>query len=253
MNNPLRQALLANELTLGTWVQIAHPAAAEIFARLGFDWVCVDMEHGATDLESMTSIFRALDARGCVPVVRLPLNDPVWIHRCLDAGAKGLIVPMVNTPEQAEAAVAEAKYPPRGRRGFSYHRACCHGIDFSKYVEEANDEIAVIVQIEHKDAIANLDGIMATPDLDGVFIGPYDLSGSMGIVGQLDHPDMLAALGQYLAAAKAHGIAAGTHIVHPNPHNVAAAIDQGYTLLALALDVVFLREGAEAALRYAGR
>lgn len=253
MKNPLRKALLDKRLTLGGWLQIGHPACAEIHARLGFDWVCVDLEHGATDLESMTAVFRALDGAGCVPVARLPMNDPIWIHRVLDAGARGLIVPMVNTPEQAEAAIAEAKYPPRGRRGFSYNRACCHGIDFEQYVAEANDEIAIILQIEHKDAIANLDGILSTDGVDGVFIGPYDLSGSMGIVGQLKHPDMLAALDTYLAACKTHGVAAGTHVVAPTAENVRETIEQGYTLIALGLDIIYLAEGARAALKFAGR
>jgi 2-dehydro-3-deoxyglucarate aldolase len=253
VKNPLRKALLEKRLTLGGWLQIGHPACAEIHARAGFDWVCVDMEHGATDLESMTHIFRALDGFGCVPVARLPLNDPIWIHRSLDAGARGLIIPMVNTPEQAEAAVREAKFPPRGARGFSYNRACMHGRDFAEYVAEANDEIATIVQIEHKDAIANLDAILQVDGVDGVFIGPMDLSGSMGIVGQLEHPDMVAALDKYLAACKAHGVAAGTHIVHPNDRNVREAIAQGYTLIALGLDIVYLTEGAAAALKYAGR
>lgn len=253
MPNPLRQALLDKRLTLGGWLQIAHPAVAEIHARLGFDWLCVDLEHGATDLESMTNIFRAFAGTDVVPVARLPLNDPIWIHRVLDAGAGGIIVPMVNSPEQAEAAVAEAKFPPRGRRGFSFSRACAHGIDFQPYVAEANDEIAVIVQIEHQDAIANLDAILATDGVDGAFIGPYDLSGSMGIVGQLKHPRMLEALDAYLAACKTHHVAAGTHIVTPTAEGVAETIDAGYTLIALGLDVVYLAAGARAALQYTGR
>jgi 2-keto-3-deoxy-L-rhamnonate aldolase RhmA len=253
MKNKLRQALFEKRLTLGGWLQIGHPAPAEILARAGFDWVCVDMEHGATDHESMTNIFRTLDGFGTVPVARLPLNDPVWIHRTLDAGARGLIIPMVNSREQAEAAVREAKYPPRGTRGFSYCRASHHGFDFVPYIAEANDEIAVIVQIEHKDAIAALDGILSVEGVDGAFIGPMDLSGSMGIVGQLQHPQMTAALDRYLAACQKQGVAAGMHIVHPNAANVPDAIARGYTLLALGLDIIYLMDGARAALKYAGR
>src|SRR5512137_3025198 len=114
MKNRLRSALLENRLTLGGWLQIGHPACAEIHARAGFDWVCVDLEHGAIDLATTADLFRAIEAFGCVPVARLPLNDPVWIHRVLDAGARGLIIPMVKTAQEAEAAVREAKYPPRG-------------------------------------------------------------------------------------------------------------------------------------------
>lgn len=247
-NNPLRRALLDKKLTLGGWIQIGHPATAEVFARAGFDWVCVDFEHGAIDLETATNIFRALDAFGCVPVGRLPANDPIWIHRVLDAGARGLIVPMVNTAAQARGAVAEAKYPPRGVRGFGFSRANRYGADFHDAVAEANDEIAVIVQIEHKDAIANLDAILSTEGVDGAFIGPMDLSGSMGLTGQFDHPDVVAALDAFLAACRDHGVAAGMHVIRPTGQAVRDCIGRGYTLLALGLDVTLLHNAATACL-----
>jgi len=217
------------------------------------DWVCVDLEHGAIDLETMADIFRALDAFGCTTVARLPINDPVWIHRTLDAGAQALIIPMVKTAEEAEAAVSQAKYPPRGMRGYGYSRANTHGMDFDAYVNSANDDIAMIMQIEHKDAISNLDAILSVPDVDGLFIGPLDLSGSMGVTGQLDHPDMVAALSEYLAACSAHGTVAGTHIVRPTAAAIEAAVGDGYTLIALGVDNVFLDQGITAALKAAGR
>jgi 2-keto-3-deoxy-L-rhamnonate aldolase RhmA len=250
---PFRQRLRDRELLLGGWVQIAHPAPAEIMAGLGYDWVCVDLEHGAIDLESMTHIFRTIDAFDCTPVARLPINDPVWIHRSLDAGARALIIPMVKTAKEAEDAVREAKYPPRGTRGFGYSRANMHGIDFEASIQSANNDIAMIMQIEHKDAIANLDSILNVPDVDGLFIGPLDLSGSMGITGQMDHPDMVAALKRYRDACATHKTPAGMHIVRPNSENVAANIHDGYTLIALGLDNVFVHEGAAAALAAAGR
>ena len=135
-------------------MQIGHCAVAEIFARAGFDWICVDLEHGAIDLETMTNIFRTIDAYDCIPVARLPLNDPVWIHRSLDAGARGLIIPMVQSAGEAEQSIKEAKYPPMGIRGFGYSRANMHGMDFDSYIKEANEEIAMVMQIEHKNAIA---------------------------------------------------------------------------------------------------
>ena len=249
----LRQALQQRQLSLGGWIQIGHPACAEILAHAGLDWVCVDLEHGAIDLETMADIFRTLDAHNCTPVARLPINDPVWIHRTLDAGARGLIIPMVKTAAEAEAAVREAKYPPRGERGFGYSRANMYGMEFDAYIRTANDDIAMIMQIEHKDAIDQIDAILEVPDVDGLFIGPLDLSGSMGITGQLDHPDMVAALSKYLTACAAHGTAAGTHVVRPDPAAIAAAVDAGYTLIALGVDVVFLDQGVTAALAAAGR
>ena len=243
-----RQKLRDRELLLGGWVQLAHPAPSEIMARLGYDWICVDLEHGAIDLESMTNIFRTIDAFDCTPVARLPINDPVWIHRSLDAGARALIIPMVKTAEEAEIAVREAKYPPRGTRGYGYSRANMHGIDFDSYIQTANDDIAMIMQIEHKDAIGNLDSILDVPDVDGLFIGPLDLSGSMGITGQLDHPDMVDALKRYRGVCADHKTPAGMHIVRPDSGNVRANIEDGYTLIALGLDNVFIHDGAAAAL-----
>jgi len=248
VKNTLRKALLGRELSPGTWLQIGHPASAEILARAGFDWVCVDLEHGGIDIETMTDIFRALDAGGCVPVARLPMNDPVWIHRALDAGAQGLVIPMVKTAEEAERAVREAKYPPRGVRGFGFCRANTYGVDFSVYAAGANDEIAMILQIEHIDAIENLDGILEVNGVDCLFIGPVDLSGSMGIVGQLDHPDMAAVLEKFRDACSRHGVAAGTYIVTPDELSIRTAIDEGYTLLGLGIDSGYLFEGAKKAL-----
>ena len=253
MKNKFRKTVLNKEVCLGAWMQIGHCAVAEIFARAGFDWVCVDLEHGAIDLETMTSIFRTLDAFDCVPVARLPLNDPVWIHRCLDAGARGLIIPMVNSASEAEKAISEAKYPPRGVRGFGYSRANMHGMDFDSYIKEANDEIAMVMQIEHKNAIANLEEIARVDGVDGFFIGPLDLSGSMGITGQLDHPDMAAALDKYKKVCNDFDLSAGMHLVRPNEDTIQSSINQGYTLIALGLDNVFIDESSKAALKAAGK
>jgi 2-keto-3-deoxy-L-rhamnonate aldolase RhmA len=171
----------------------------------------------------------------------------------LDAGARGLIIPMVKTAAEAEAAVREAKYPPRGGRGFGYSRANLYGADFDSYIASANDEIAMVMQIEHKDAIANLDAILRVDGVDGVFIGPLDLSGSMGITGKLDHPQMVGALETYRSACRAQKKSAGLHIIRPDEENVRRALDQGYTMLALGLDNVFMEQSARASLKAAGR
>jgi 2-dehydro-3-deoxyglucarate aldolase len=242
MKNKFREALLGRKLTLGAWMQIGHPAIAEIFARNAFDWICVDIEHGAIDIETMTNIFRTVERYDCVPVARIPLNDPVWIHRSLDAGARGLIIPMIKTAQEAEQAIKEAKYPPRGIRGYGYSRANMHGIDFEEYIKAANDEIAMVMQIEHKDAITNLDDIVKVDGVDGVFIGPLDLSGSMGITGQMNHPDMTAALDKYRKIASKANKSFGMHIVRPNQKNVKANLEQGYTMIAIGLDNVFIDE-----------
>lgn len=251
MKNKLRGALLNRYISFGVWQQLGHPGVTEVLANAGFDWICVDMEHGAIDFETMTNIFRTVDACGCVPVARLPLNDPIWIHRTLDAGAQGLIIPMVNTAEEAEAAVREAKFPPRGRRGYGYCRANKHGVDFEAYIAEANDETALVMQIEHKDALTRLEAILAVDGVDGLFVGPMDLSGSMGIPGQLDHPDMVAALEKFMSACQAQGTSAGTHLVQPNARNIREAIEQGYTLVTLGLDNLLLHGAASQILEVA--
>lgn len=251
MENKLRAALLNNELSLGTWIQIGHPAVAEIFARVGYDWVCVDMEHGSIDLESMTDIFRAITANDSVPVARLPMNDPIWIRRSLDAGAMGLIIPMVNSAEEIESAVRYAKYPPRGERGFGYSRANMFGMDFENYIKKANQAITIIAQIEHREGIENIDAILQVPDVDGVFIGPLDLSGSYGKVGQLECPEMKEAFKTYLDACKKYNTCAGLHIVRPNANSIKDAVTQGYRLVALGVDGVFLEGASTSALKEA--
>jgi 2-keto-3-deoxy-L-rhamnonate aldolase RhmA len=248
LQNRFRQALLDRTPTFGAWMQIAHPAGAEIFGRLGFDWICVDLEHGAIDLEGAAAIFRAAEAQGAVAMARLPFNDTIWIKRTLDAGARGLIVPMVNSAEEARHAVREAKYPPLGGRGFGYSRANLHGIDFERYIAEANREIALVMQIEHRDGIDAAEEILAVDGVDGAFIGPLDLSGSYGKTGDLDCAEMVDALARFRRACAARGKASGMHIVRPGDGNIEAAIRDGYSMIALGLDNVFLAMGAEAAL-----
>ena len=249
--NPVRRALLERRLSLGSWIQIGHPGVAEVLARAGFDWLCVDMEHGAIGFEEMANCFRAIEAGGSVPAVRIPKNDPVWIHRSLDAGARMLIVPMIANAAEAEAAVAEAKYPPRGRRGFGYARANGHGMDFDAYRNSANEEIAVVLQIEHIDAIRELDAILDVPGVDALFIGPLDLTGSMGLTGEMEHPDVVEALRIYRNACQRRGVAAGMHIVRPSQESIRKGIGEGYTLIALGLDNVLLGEAARASIEEA--
>ena len=253
MKNKLRKALLERRVTLGGWAQIGHPAIAEVMASAGLDWFCVDLEHGAIGIESATNMFRALEGSDCVPVARLPENDPVWIRRLLDAGARGLIIPMVNTAEEASSAVSDAKYPPLGKRGFGYCRANTHGRDFEDYIAEANEEIPVVIQIEHIDAISNLDAIVSVEGVDGLFIGPYDLSGSMGLTGKLTHPDVQAVLRGFRDTCEKQSASAGIHVVEPNCSSIESAVSDGYTLIALGVDNVMLRTSMEQAISEVNR
>jgi 2-dehydro-3-deoxyglucarate aldolase len=243
--NKLKYALTNNEITLGTWIQIPHPAIVEIIAsncsgRL--DWICIDMEHGSIDIESMTRLIRTIEKFGLIPVVRIPQNDYIWIHRVLDAGAKGLIVPMVNSQEEARVAVQEAKYPPDGRRSYGYSRANNYGSDFDNYIKEANSEISVIVQIEHVEAIVHLDEILNVKGIDATFIGPLDLKGSMWGSDEPSKKQIEDKLKYYLAYSEAKKVTTGYHIVRPTKELIGETEDRGYKMIAVGLDTVFLEE-----------
>jgi 2-keto-3-deoxy-L-rhamnonate aldolase RhmA len=243
----LRQALLQQRLTIGTWIQIGHPAVAEILADAGFDWIAADMEHTDIDNAGFANLARAMHGRGMAPLARVRENDTLAIRQVLDLGAQGVIVPLVHTAEDAERAVAAAKYPPRGVRGYCFSRMNAWGNDFDNYAARANDEIAVVVMIESKQGVENIDAILAVDGVDGAFIGPYDLSGSCGVPGQTDHEMVQAGGHRVLEACKAAGKAAGMHVVIPAEAAIRRAVDDGFTFLALGVDTVFLGRGATAA------
>ncbi len=245
LTNPVKAALEQGGISFGSWVTIASPVVAELMAESGLDWLAIDCEHGANDLESSLCLLQAMKATACVPFVRLPANDPIWIRRYLDAGFMGLIVPLVNTAEEAAAAVRVAKYPPVGIRGIGIGRAHGYGRGFAEYLEQANDEVMVVPQIEHIRAVENIDSILAVEGVDAVFIGPYDLSGSMGLLGQFDHPRMLEAMDTVLTACQSAGKAAGIHVVYPEPDEVQRRIAQGFRFIALSLDILMLSRGCD--------
>ena len=246
--NKLKQQLNTGKVSIGAWLQIGHTACAEILASSGYDWVCVDLEHAPIDISMMTNIFTAIERHKCVPIVRVPENDTLWIRRCLDAGAKGIIVPLVNTAEQAEKAVSATKYPPEGVRGIGYCRANNYGAEFDSYIKTANGDTAIILQIEHIEAINNLEEILSVKGIDAVFIGPLDLTGSMGITGELENQLFKNALAKFLLSCKKYHIPAGIHLIKRDEKNIKNALENGYQFIAMGLDTVFLRNGAEKAL-----
>ena len=247
--NRVKQRLANGELCRGGWMQIGHPAIAEIMVHAGFDWIAIDEEHGGINIETGMNIFNAMRDTDTVAMVRVQENDNLVIRRWLDAGAQGIIVPMVNTPQQAEAAVQSAKYPPQGKRGFGFCRANHYGAEFDTNVQEVNDDVLLIAQIEHIEAIRNIDAILKVDGIDGAFIGPYDLSGSMGLTGQTSHPDVLAAIQTMLEACRRHNKAAGMHVVPVDPDLIGKFANQGFTFIALSIDCVMLRHGCAKVLR----
>jgi 2-keto-3-deoxy-L-rhamnonate aldolase RhmA len=241
-----RRALVERNVTLGTWLQINNGTAAEILANTGFEWIAIDIEHTDIDVTSLTEILRAMHGRGVAPVARVATNGLLDIRRALDAGAEGVLIPFVNTAEQARFAVKAAKYPPMGVRGYSFCRANDWGVNFTKDVEVANEQTAVIVMIESKQGVENIEEILAVDGVDAVFIGPYDLSGSYGIPGETQAPVVRQACDRVIQACERAGKSVGLLLVRPTEQAVKQVVKDGYTLLCLGLDTVFIDEGARA-------
>ncbi|NHQ59232.1 2,4-dihydroxyhept-2-ene-1,7-dioic acid aldolase [Chlorobium sp. BLA1] len=242
----IKDKMRRGEPSIGTWMSMAHPSIAEILAMAGYDWVVVETEHTGIDVSEVLRLLIAIEQRGSIPLVRLAWNDPIQAKAVLDSGAAGVLVPMINTRAEAELAVQMTKYPPLGYRGVGLARAQGYGEHFNEYVEHANDDTLLMVQIEHKDAVANIDEILSVPGIDGTFIGPYDLSMSMGIPGQITHPDLLAAKRKVLDATLAHGLIAGVHFVQPRTalEDCQKAVAEGYRFIALGTDILFLGDSA---------
>ena len=247
IDNPFRKALLERKVTIGSWIQINNATSAEVLSRAGYEWIGVDIEHTDIDITSLTGLLRGMYGRGAVPVARVATNEVMAIRRALDMGVQGVLVPLVNTPEDAQRAVAAAKYPPQGVRGFAFCRANNWGVDFQEYADSANDEIAVVVMIESRQGVENIDAILAVDGVDGVFIGPYDMSGSYGIPGQTQDPIVLDACRQVVQACERAQKSAGLHIVLPTAESIRQAIGDGFTLICLGVDTVFIDQAARAA------
>jgi 2-keto-3-deoxy-L-rhamnonate aldolase RhmA len=250
LTNSLKTKLKSNALTIGSWITLGHAGIAEIMARAGYDWIVVDMEHSVIAIDTAGDLIRVIDLCGVAPLVRLTSNHPDQIKRLMDAGAHGIVVPMVNSADDAARAVAAVRYAPEGSRGVGLARAQGYGITFTDYFEWQKHSSVVIVQIEHRDALDQLDAILTVSGVDGFIIGPYDLSCSMGIPGQFEHPDFIAALNKILEAGHRLGIPAGLHIVEPDRERLAQSIQQGYRFIAYSVDIRLLDVGARQGLQH---
>jgi 2-keto-3-deoxy-L-rhamnonate aldolase RhmA len=247
--NKTKLKLKNNEPALGGWMLIPHPAIAELMAGEGFDWIALDMEHAAVDLPTVEQIERAVRPSGCDLFVRLDGVNPVLAKHVLDAGAKGVIVPTVMSPADADTMAAAVRYPPQGNRGTSLSRAADYGRDFAAYIRRHNDDVFLAVMLEHHLAAERADEILARPGIDAAFIGPYDLSASFGIAGQLDDPRVLAAEQTILAACQRRGVAPGYHVVPPERHRIDERIAAGYRFIGCSLDTHFIMHGCRALLK----
>ena len=225
--------------TAGAWLQMTSPFSAEIMARAGFDWLIVDLEHAPGDLLNLASQLQAMGGMDCVPFVRAPWNDPAVIKRILDTGVMGVLIPYVNSAEEAKNAVAACKYPPEGIRGLAGSpRAAYFGQNSMDYLKAANEEILVIIAVETGEAIANLDEILGVDGLDGIFIGPMDLATSMGYFGDPSQPEVQ----QAIATVEEKTLKAGKYLgtVGGSWEQARKKYDKGYQLLMLMSDSVDL-------------
>ncbi len=232
------------ELLIGSWIQLPDVFTAEIMSKAGFDWLAIDMEHGLIDLNDVFKLIQVIDLAGNVPLVRLNKNDPSTIRRVMDAGARGVIVPMVNSKEDAERAVDAVKYPPSGKRSFGLGRAYEYGKKFKEYIKSANNSSVVIVQIEHIDALDEIEAILEVDRIDGVIIGQYDLSGSMGIPGKFKDKRFNTVINEITNKVRKTDKLLGTHIVHPSEDEFRKRVSQGFKFIGYGMDTIFLSEGA---------
>ncbi len=236
-----KQRLKAGGPLVGTVVTLASTEMMEIFCRAGFDWLFLDLEHSALSIRDAQLLLQAAD-RTVACLVRVPASDAVWIKKALDIGAAGIIVPQVLTAEHARQAVAACRYPPRGVRSVGIARAHGYGAGFADYVASANARIVTVVQIEHIDAVANIADILSVPGIDCLFVGPYDLSASMGKLGQVSDPDVQQAMSTVRQHAMRAGIPLG--IFGATVEAVQPFVDRGYTLIAVGIDTLMMTAAA---------
>lgn len=249
LTSDLKLRFLNRELIFGSWVSFAHPSITEIFASHEFDFLAIDMEHGTINLEQAQRIIAASQffKVPCLPRPVSHSND--WIKPLLESGADGLIAPMVNSEQELVSLVNDVKYPPLGKRSFGVNRAQSYGSNFDGYVKDWNDSSVLIAQIESKSAVENIKQIVSNPDLDGIMIGPYDLSGSLGVPGEKFHPLVKEAENKVIKACTERGISCGTQLSDFNSDSVNSALSMGYTFIIASSDLFVLDSWANSAER----
>ncbi|GEO81295.1 HpcH/HpaI aldolase family protein [Pararhodospirillum oryzae] len=244
--NRLKRKLAAGEVCLGATLTMNSPVTAELFSRLGFDWLWLEMEHTTMADTDVLTMLQATNGSETSTVVRVPWNDKTMIKRVLDTGPDGILIPLVNSAEEARVAVRAIKYPPVGERGAGLARAQCYGLRMGEYLQSANEEVMTIVMIEHIDAVNNIESILAVPGIDSVMVGALDLSGSMGILGQTGDPRVEEAITRVLKAAQAAGKPCG--IITTSAEQANRRIKEGFTHLIVGIDILFLLGGASTVL-----
>ncbi len=241
----LKNKFLNRDTIFGGWVSFSHPSIAETFALAGFDFMSIDMEHSTISLHEAQRIISASQSIGvpCLPRPVSHSND--WLKPLLDSGADGLVVQMVNNTRELELIINSIKYPPIGKRSFGINRAQDYGFTFDEYVKKWNQTSSLIIQIESIEAVKNIDDLLSYEQVDGVMIGPYDMSGSLGIPGQTNHPDVISASKKVIDACKKFKKSCGTQIAEVSSNKIQASIDLGFTFIILSSDLFVLWKWSE--------
>ena len=246
MKDLLLSRLRKGDLLLGTILTLPSPEIAELLSQAGFDWLFIDMEHTSLDVKDVQGVLQAV-GKEFPCLVRVPSKDEAWIKKVLETGPAGIIVPHVNTPEGVEKVLRWSQYPPNGERSLGISRAQGYGLNLRDYMNRANQTLVVVPQVEHLDAVRNLESIVKVPGLSAVFVGPYDLSGSVGKLGQVDDPGVHEMIKNVQAVCADAGIITG--IFGVDAAAVKSYIDMGYTLVAIGTDTSYLANSVEQTLR----
>lgn len=236
----LRTKLRARKPVFAAWTSLYHPSITEIFANSGADFIGIDIEHSTISQEQSQRIIAASQASGSLCLPRVASHNMEMIKRLLDSGADGIIVPMVNTAQEAREIASWCKYPPQGKRSFGISRGQNYGFDFDRYTKKWNSVSSLIVQIESMLGVENVEDILSNEDIDGAMVGPYDLSGSLNIPGKLDHPKVREATKRVIDVCRKAGKACGTQLIEPDAGKIKMALVQGFTFIVLSSDVFLL-------------
>jgi len=239
----LRNKFRSGEFSIGSWMQIPHPSIAEIMGHAGYDWVAVDMEHGSIGTHQLPDLFRALELGNTLPLARVAQGHPKDCKQALDAGAAGIIVPMIESPTQLIEVRDACRWPPAGTRGVGFSRANLFGENFEVYLEEAQAPL-LVAMIEHVNAVESLSEILSVDGLDAILIGPFDLSASMGLTAQFDHPKFRKTLELIRSFADKKSIPIGIHVIEPSLSQLKNRLDEGYRFVAYSIDAIMLKSVA---------
>jgi len=240
----IRRQLFSGLYSIGSWIQIPDSSIAEIMGKSGYDWVAVDLEHGSISVSQLPNLFRAIELGGTLPLARVAQGSTKDCKQALDAGAGGIIIPMIESAKQLSEVINACRWPPSGTRGVGFSRANTFGKYFESYSDEAQNPL-IVAMIEHINAVDDLDEILNVDGLDAIFVGPYDLSASMGIIGKFDELDFLNAIKKIKNLCADRNIACGMHIVNPDSELLKKRIADGYQFIAYSIDSVFITTSAE--------